>query len=155
MNRANIDVTVALIESKEQFLQMLLETGMSWWVSSVAFCAAIVVAIWINKEHLLDLHATKAGFYNLFMGLVFLFIISIVIYGFWMIRSVLALRTELAELIEQAGLSGGYSGFEFTSTWVGFLIGNTSFIILSAIWLVVWISLNAHFRHEKESGNGL
>ncbi len=155
MNQENIDVIVALIGSKEQFLQILLETGMSWWVSSVAFCAAIVVAIWINKEHLMDLHATRTGFYNLFMGLVFLFFLSIVIYGFWMIKSVLALRAELAALIEQAGASRGYSGFEFTSTWVGFLIGNSSFIILSAIWLVVWISLNAHFRHESESDDDL
>jgi len=31
------DILFALIEGNEQFLQMLVDSGMGWWVSTVAF----------------------------------------------------------------------------------------------------------------------
>lgn len=149
MENHDADILIALIEGNQQFLQTLVETGMSWWVSSVAFCAAVVVAIWLNRDNVMELYAKHRLAYQVFMSLVLIFLLSVVGYGLWMIRSVLGIKEQLAGLIEGAEANLHYSYFEFTSIGVAFVIGTTSFMILSVIWVVVWVAVSKYLADKQ------
>lgn len=152
MKKDDTEIVVALIDGNEQFLQVLVETGMSWWVSSVAFCAAVVVAVWMNRDSVAEIYSTHRLAYHGFMSLVLGFFVSIVGYGLWMIRSVFGIRDQLTVLIQDADINIPYPYFEFTSIWVSFLIGTSSFIILCVIWAILWASISKYLN-DRHSGS--
>lgn len=149
MESADINVLVALIEGNEQYLQMLVDSGMSWWVSSVAFCAAVVVAVWLYRDNVAELYSSHRASYRLFMSFVLVFFLSVVGYGLWMIRSVIGLRDQLTVLLAATNADIEYSYFEFTSLKISFVIGTSSFIILCLIWIVVWIAVSKDLQKNE------
>ena len=149
MEKDDIEILVALIEGNEQFLQMLVDSGMSWWVSSVAFCAAVVVAVWMNRDSVVDLYASHKIAYQAFMSLVLMFFLSVDGYGAWLLRSVIGIKDQLFSLMTIADSGFEYAYFEFTSIRVAFTIGTSSFVILSIIWIVAWIAVSKYLADKQ------
>ena len=64
MNLDNI-----LIEQKLQSLNIIAQVGITWWVSSIVFCATAVAAVWKFRGQIV----IEAYFSSLYRALNFLF----------------------------------------------------------------------------------
>ena len=103
----------------------------------------------MNRDSVVELYASHKLAYQAFMSLVLMFFLTVVGYGLWMIRSVLGIKGQLFGLMEVADTNFDYSYFEFTSISVAFVIGTSSFVILSVIWIVVWAVVSKYLSEKQ------
>ena len=123
-----------LLEKKLASLQLVATLCMSWWISSVAFCATILAAVWLQREQIV-----KSGIL-LPLGLILsVFFAGVFIFGVVMLRYRRRLREEMSKLA--AGDEVNFSNELSTFRWA-MAIGTGSFFFILLVWLFFWCLLS-------------
>lgn len=122
-----------LIEEKYLVFDMFANIGMSWWVSGVVFCGTILAGCWIKRETIICI-----PYFHLFCTTVSVFYISIVFFGFFMSYHTARLGADIASLLIAAGHPDPTSRTEFACITYGYIIGTSSFILISLCWFILW-----------------
>lgn len=132
------------ITHKFSMLDLLANTSMLWWVSSIVFCATIIAAVFTHKEKLCKLpHIHFACF------LVTLFFLTFPAYGFWIIYCSNQIQSELLLLLKEANRDT-VGLYEFETLRGGLLFGMINFILVFLAWCWLW---NLIRKERKEIGN--
>lgn len=128
----------ALLKLKLNTLNIYAIVGMTWWVSSVAFCGTIIGGAWLKRAEFRQFKFLKPlGF------LLGFFFSSIVFFGIWMIIGIQQLRYEVDAIQAALKIPDNLSGnFEFTCIQVGYGVGTTSFAIILYVWFVLWRTIS-------------
>lgn len=138
-------ILVKLLELKINTLNVYATTGMTWWVSSIVFCATIIGAAWIKKDEL-----EEFPLFNLLGWFLTFFFFSIVLFGIWAIISIQRLSNEVNSIQAALQLSPELSSDSTFYTYqVAYGLGTISFGVVLVIWVRFW----KHIAEEKsESG---
>ena len=130
-----------LLSQKIQSLNTIATVGMTWWVSSVVFCGSILAGVWLKRQEVA--HAAYFGWLRVILGF---FFFSVVIFGIWLAVVAQGIDAESRALISQiGGRDVGVSWMSLGIT-VGVLIGTTSFVLVTAMWFVLWRSIEREHR---------
>lgn len=131
-----------LIELKLLTLHSLQSTGMTWWASSVVFCASVIAAVWNQRKTLV-----KRGFINWLGFAIGFFFISIVSYGAILTVHCLKLRSD----VKYSGLAGAENFLqEFMITAIAYAIATTSFIIVTVSWFMLVHKLKKMYKQPEK-----
>jgi hypothetical protein len=123
-------------------LEMLASIGMTWWVSATVLCAGIVGAVWVRRQELRKMRrSVRHGFFVL----VFLFLVSVIVFGVVLITFTQGLGANLEDACKIVEKGGGCSPADATlirsSMKWGYGIGTTSFIGALIAWVILWVDL--------------
>lgn len=127
--------TQFIIEHKLYTLHSLQSTGMSWWVSSVVFCASIIGAVWYHRKQLAS-HPEVMKSLRFAIGF---FFITVIAYGVVLAVHCMAMR---ADVLSLKGSDVKMFGKEFVVTTIAYAFGTTSFILIAISWFTL-------LRHMK------
>ena len=141
MDQQTFNLTQMLIEQHIEYLIMLGQMGMLWWVSATVLSFKIIVNMYQNKEkYFVDKIRIPIGIF------ISSFFMSIIIFGINESYYILKLENETRRLLQSINSFKEYEiSVMFFSTLINFLIGSTSFVFFLIIWLVLWF--------KKDSAN--
>lgn len=125
----------AVLQHKSGFFEYLTNALMIWWVSSVAFCGSILSSTWLKRKEISNIR-----FMDWLFTVVFVFFLSIVVFGLYVVYAVGHLRVEVSALLDQLHVSSDQL-YEFRMVQVGVGIGSSSFIFVLFTWIGMWIVL--------------
>jgi hypothetical protein len=130
-----------IIDGKIAIGQSIISAAMTWWVSSVVFCASVVAATWLRRA---DVHALSFAVRALFCGVVLVFFVSVVAFGVLTYRTFRRLAREVGELRTSLGTADKGKierawEFDFAATATG--VGTTSFLLITLIWFGISVQL--------------
>ena len=131
-----MEVYKILLEKKFELLNVIAITGMTWWVSSIVFCGTALGIIWTKRSDIIN--APFFGWLSLLLGV---FFTSIVFFGVWMMFIVSELEIEVINIMHVLKIKEDVSNIGFTALWGGYLIGSTSFTIVTILWALMWNSI--------------
>lgn len=120
-----------VIQTKLSTLYSLQSTGMSWWASSVVFCASIIGAIWYHRERLAPQKVMKS--LEITIGV---FFITIIGYGLVLAYHCMALRADVLSLAP-GNPEIQMFGKEFVITMIAYLAATSSFILITISWFIL------------------
>lgn len=125
-----------LLGQKLAFANTVSQVSMTWWVSSVVFCASILAAVWLKRADLIE----SGIFYPLGIFLCFFFA-GVVIFGAQITWHYLRdLRQDLSNLPKKADGEAFFST-ELKTFKRSMFIGTASFFLILIVWVFFLIGL--------------
>jgi hypothetical protein len=125
------------LTQKLDFLNTAAASSMTWWVSSVVFCGAILAGVWLNR-HKLE-HRTHR---LILFVVVFCFFVSIIAYGILMMIYTCKLGPEISQLATPAGLPSDFFRRELRTFHFAMIWGTLSFVLIAIVWCIMgWVML--------------
>lgn len=125
------EVIRMMIEQNFNFLHVIAETTMTWWVASIVFCAAIVGAFLSEPERFKKLPQDFRRFAKWTVHCFFLFF---PIYGSCMIYNVTQLKYETVDFIKRFGLDSLEKIVQFDIVRGAVIIGVFAFFPAIFLW---------------------
>jgi hypothetical protein len=153
-----------LIAQKMSYVSSAVNICMLWWVSSVAFCAYILAAVWSNREQL------RQPGYVMGLGIaLFVFFFFIAYFGFMVAYRSVIVQKEIAFLADELNYAylgdklkavkldtkGGFFYTELVIFKKSMIIGSLSFALIFMGWIVFWILLSAKLAYIYAILSGL
>ena len=130
---ANSLIAEQMIQGKIALGQTIITAAMTWWVSSVVFCASIIAGTWLKRA---DIYQLRTVARLLFCVIVFLFFVSVVAFGILTYRAFRRLGREIGELrafLKKSTMSSERAWeFDFAATATA--LGTSSFILIALTW---------------------
>lgn len=125
-----------LLDHKFKFIEIVANTSMTWWVSSVAFCATIVgIALW-RREAIQEL----PNRYLIPLGaIIHIFFISVILYGLLVINRVVHLKNDISLLVGELGFKSINYDAELDGVKWAVTNGTSSFFFIWLAWLLVTV----------------
>lgn len=136
-----------LLAHKLSFLDTLANVGMSWWVSGIVFCATILAGCWWKQQLV-----TRIPYFNLFCSTVTVFYLSVVGFGVLMALQIGQLEADVDVLLQAMHHSDQTRRTDFRIVQHGYLIGSTSFSLITLCWLALWRILFKQRRQAAQKG---
>src|SRR6185437_6004445 len=136
-----------ILDAKVAFGQSIISAAITWWVSSVVFCAAILGGTWAKRAEVLELHKEKLPlrltYFHGFFGLITFFFCTIVVFGVIVIRIFCSLERgiELLEAQMSSSLHASLAspvGPEFKAAACATAVGTFSFVLILIAWGFMW-----------------
>jgi hypothetical protein len=133
-----------LLEHKLSFLDTLASVGMSWWVSGIVFCATILAGCWWKRDLV-----TSIPYFHFFCLTVTVFYFSVVGFGVLMAIQTGRLEADVDTLLQAMQHPDKTSHTDFRIVKYGYLIGSTSFSLITLCWLALWRILSKQRKGTK------
>ena len=131
-----------LLTHKFSTLDLMANTSMLWWVSSIVFCATIIATVYTHRAEL-----CKLPHIHWVCLLITLFFLTFPAYGCWIIYSSQQIQSELMVLLKEVKRDA-VGLHEFKVLRVGLCFGMINFILIFCAWGWLWYLIG------KERGNG-
>ncbi len=143
------DTLNALLKAKYDFLNAVIGAAMLWWVSSVVLCGSVISTAWLQRTTLRSLAPRSL---HVIGSIILVFFSSIVAFGLWAALMVIQLQRDVFGLLHELKVpnGAGYSSTEFIWARTSVLLGTTSFVFVSFLWIGVWHWLVG--LRKKEAG---
>jgi hypothetical protein len=142
-----------LLKAKFDVLIILVHVFMLWWVSATAFCASIVGATWYKKESLQEISLLST---NVLCAVIFIFFTSIHTFGWFGVIQAGQLQRHTDAILRQLKIPNDdcYGHTEFYWFKHSILLANVSFVLVSIIWVGVWVWLVTDNRRRVNLESG-
>lgn len=133
-----------MLTQKFHFLEVVANTSMTWWVSSVVFCSTVIGIIWLYKSDVFKLPSRLFSFLGITLHLFFL---SVVIYGLLVIYRVIKIEEDINRIINLLGFAELKFNQDIISLKCSILMGTTSFFL---IW-ILWFGISRYLKRNYNS----
>ena len=141
----NEEVLRLLLEKNLSFLETLTSSCMLWWVSSVIFCGSLLAGIWTKQDDIREM-----PFFNWLFFVAFVFIASIVCFGFWVIEVSYRLESQAGNLLmlvnSKAEIPAGFGTLRH-----GMLLGTSSFVFVLITLLGMWRVIGKSRKKKRQN----
>lgn len=132
----NNDDIKFLLEQKLKFVEIIANTSMTWWVSSVVFCGTIIgFAIW----KLNALEELSKIFLGLLCFVIHLFFLSVVVYGLIIRNRVTHLKKDISILVNELNCESITFNNEMKGVKWALTNGTSSFVLIWVSWVIITI----------------
>lgn len=127
-----------LIEQKMHIYQTVGNVSMTWWASSILFCASILASVWLKRDLI-----SALPYFGLLGGVLATFFLSLVVFGVCLYVYACDLQSDLEVSLRKIHASSRSFDPELDLLKRGILDATSSFILIAGAWLVLWRSLAA------------
>jgi hypothetical protein len=135
------------LEQKLTYVNTIAHVCMTWWVSSVVFCASILAGVWLKRTELVE-----SGMIHLLGAVLTIFFASIVIFG-GLVRW-LYLPNLHKEISDFSGITNGtrknFFSTELSAFKKSMVLGTGSFFLILLVWIALWIGLSYGWWEKKD-----
>jgi hypothetical protein len=138
------DLTTFILKEKFEFLRLVGNISMLWWVSTVVFCGTIVGASIAWKKELFQKFSKKKilGLW----ALIFIFFCSTIYYGYLTVLYAYNSKNEVFKLLKEKNISNSLFQPEFELLYKGVICGSSSFAIIFLGWFFLGIWLYKEYK---------
>ena len=137
------EILKLLLERNFIFVEQIASTTMTWWVSSIVFCATILGLSWWHRDRLALL-----PFLHIVCGVIFLFLLSFPAYAFLIWHGVDMFESEIKLLLASAKAINHLPP-SFQVIKIAVLMGALCFCGCLVLWILVWHDLAALKKAKK------
>ena len=139
------DILKEIIIAHLNYLNMVGQMGMLWWVSSTVFVFTLIKTFYNYKTQLMKRNLEKP------IGVfITAFIVSIIVFGIVSCICLIRLETELRLIVIKFVEFEDYDiSSMFFSTIIFLLIGTSSFIFFLIIWIIMWYHEDTFRKREN------
>ena len=153
-----------VVIQKYRFLKIIAVLAVLWWVTSIGLCGCFLHTLWQRADEIGEkIRTMSVRAYQRLYFISSTFRICGVLFGSFSIIAALTLRTQVANLLTQIGITSAQRGsfllYEFSIVVLGMLFATVSFVLMTITGCFMfsspklerlWKRNKAHKKHAKE-----
>jgi lysylphosphatidylglycerol synthetase-like protein (DUF2156 family) len=137
------DLLKLLIDRNLTFMELVAYTTMTWWASSIVFCATIIGLSWWHRERVAGLRRL-----NWFCWAISAFFVSLPLYTILVFFLLVEIETETRWLLFRAG-SRYHAPFAFRAVEVAVGYAGLCISVVLILWALVVLDLRRLAKREQ------